>query len=118
MRRTAIYGCRHSYQQPQQTSRFSPQEKKRLYILAAVLLVIALAGMALVPGAGGIALYRQHRQVLAAQEINAKLRTDNEQGQKSIDAAEKNPDYLEEISRGAFNLVQRDEIILEYAKKK
>ena len=117
-RRTIACGYRHSYQQDKRISQLSPLEKKRLYILAAVLLVIGLVGMMLAPGIGGLALYRQHQRVLVAQEINGKLRTDNEQGQKSIDAAKKNPDYLEEVSRGAFNLVQRDEIILDYSKKK
>lgn len=117
-RRTATYGCCHLPQQAKKTGEFSSQEKKRLYILAAILLVICLVGMMLAPGIGGVALYRQRQQMLAVQEINVKLRTDNEQGQKSIAAAKENPDFLEGISRGPFNLVQPDEVIFDYSKKK
>jgi len=84
----------------------------------AVLLVFVSSGIAFAPHIGGVALYRQHQQVLAAREINAKLKTDNEQGQKSIDAAQKNPEYLEGVARAEYNMVQPDEIILDYSKKK
>jgi cell division protein FtsB len=117
-KRTSTCGCRHSYQPAKKTGQFSPAEKKRLYILAAILVAIGLVGITFAPGIGGVALHRQHQQVRAAQELNLKLRTDNELGQKSIAAAKENPDYLEEVSRGAFNLVQRDEVILDYSKKK
>jgi len=118
-RRTLTRGGGHSYQPAKKTGEFSPQQKKRLYILATVLLAIGLLGLTLAPGIGGVALYRQHRQVLAAQEINAKLLTDNEQSQKSIASAKEDPDSLERISRGpSFNLVQPDEVILDYSKKK
>ncbi|MDR0476778.1 MAG: hypothetical protein LBH14_02395 [Desulfobulbaceae bacterium] len=116
MRRTS--SCRHLYQQANKTGQFPLPERQRLYILAAILLIVSLAGMTLVPGIGGLALYRQHQQSQTAQAIIAKLRTDNEQGQKSINVAQENPDFLVEISRGpSFNLVQRDEIILDYSKK-
>ena len=111
-------GYRHSYQKSSKISQFSLPEKKRLYILAAGLLTICLAGIVFTPKIGGVALYRQRQQALAAQEINAKLRIDNEQGQKSINTAKKNPDFLEEVSRAQFNLVQQDEVILDYSKRK
>ena len=110
-------GCRHPYQK-RQPDQFSPQEKKRLGVMSAILLVLVLTGMALAPRIGIVALRQKHQQVLAAREINTKLKTDNEQGQKSIDAAKKNPEYLEGVARAEYNMVQPDEIILDYSKKK
>jgi len=84
----------------------------------AVLLALVLAGMVFAPRVGVIALQQKRQQVLAAQGINAKLRTDNEQGRKSIEAAKKNPEYLEGVARAEYNMVQPDEVILDYTKKK
>jgi cell division protein FtsB len=111
--------CRYPYQKPnRQADEFSPPEKKRLYALYAILFLIVLAGVVFVPRIGAVALHQKRQQVLAAQGINAKLKTDNEQGQKSIDAAKKDPEYLEGVARAEYNMVQPDEVILDYSKKK
>jgi len=117
-RKTAVCGCHHSYREAKKSDPFSPQEKKRLYILSAVLLIIILAGMAFAPGIGGIALYRQHQRVLDAKDIVTTLKTDNKANRGRLDAAKKNPDYLEGVARAAYNMVQQDEVILDYSKKK
>jgi cell division protein FtsB len=110
---------RYPYQkQNRQTDEFSPQEKKHLYVMFAILLALVLAGMVFVPRIGVVALQQKRQQVLAAQGINAKLKTDNEQGQRSIDAAKKDPEYLEGVARAEYNMVQPDEVILDYSKKK
>lgn len=74
--------------------------------------------MALIPGVGGVALYRQHQETQTAEGVNSKLQTDNELGQKSLAAAQKNPELLEGVARAQFNLIRPDEVILDYSKKK
>jgi len=111
--------CRYPYQKPsRRDDELSPQEKKHLCVCFVILFLIVLAGVIFVPRIGVVALHQKHQQVLAAQGINAKLKTDNEQGRKSIDAAKKDPEYLEGVARAEYNMVQPDEVILDYSKKK
>jgi len=117
-KRTTIRGYSHPYQQTGKPGQFSPGEKKRLYILCAVLLVAGLVGIAFAPGIGGIALYRQHQRLLEAEGIVTTLETDNKASQGRLEAAKKDPDYLEGVARAEYNMVQPDEIILDYSKKK
>ncbi|MDR3090176.1 MAG: septum formation initiator family protein [Desulfobulbaceae bacterium] len=112
-------GCHRSYRKAKnKADRLSPQNTKRLCILFAALAIVVVSGVLFAPGKGVLALLEEHRRIQEGRQNNTKLEQDIKTTEQQIDSSKRDPEFMEGLARADFNMVQPDEIILDYSKKK
>ena len=98
----------------------SPLQQKRLFRITLILIACALLWIFLAPGAGIVSLWSKHNKLEQLEHENIELTEKNKNLHSKIDRLQNDPAYLEEVARGEFEMLKKDEQVFVFpsAKKK
>lgn len=96
---------------------FDKREKKRLILIFSLVLFLVLLWLAFSPN--GFLNYCELKKNAAELRIkNQDVVKKNNELQREIDGLENDPAYIEEVARTRYNMVKKNEIVIEFNKKK
>lgn len=98
--------------------KLSPLQEKRVLRITVALVVVAFLWVLFSPGAGIFALLKNRSELKRLRGETITLEEENVRLQKVIDRLQNDTEYLEEIARGKYGLVRKNELIYDFSRKK
>ena len=93
-------------------------KKNRLLINLSLVLLVLITAYLLFSENGVLRYYRLQQSLETVRLANEELRKQNEALQVEIEKLKNDPEYLEEIARKRFGLIQKNEMVFNFKKNK
>jgi len=87
---------------------------KKMYLLAAGVLILAILGFATFTDQGLLGLYRLKQDKARLEARLTQLKAENERLRAEIERLKTDPAYLEKVAREELGLVHQDELVFQF----
>ncbi|WP_457575716.1 FtsB family cell division protein [Desulfomarina sp.] len=100
------------------SQRISPKQERLFYRIVIFLALVALLWVVFAPGSGLFGYYRSRAKLTRLQKDVSLLEKENSRLRTENDRLRNDPVYLEKIAREDYNLLKKNERVIDFSKEK
>jgi len=103
---------------PKPKQKLSPLQRRKLIKIVVVIVLLALVWVVFSPNTGIWTVIQHRSELHQLQEETIQLKQENAALQSEIDQLQNDPAYLEEIARGKYGLLKKNERVFDFSRKR